>query len=468
MNKDSINRIKPENFFLLVSVLFFFLWQFIFPPFEAPDETDHYLRAYMISEGHFIAENNEAGELGAYFPESVIDMIRKTDRERIFEHPNEKQYLSALMDASKIYLSEPRNDMFCSTAAMGLYSPIVYLPQVIGITCGRICNMPILYGYYLARLANIIIYLLFAYFSIKIIPFLKFSLLTICLLPITIQEVSSVAADGPVIGICILAISYIFYLAYSPEVNYIKPKNIIYIGLLFIAISLAKSAYIPLCFLYFLIPAQKFYSSCWRWKYGVILIFSSIITWSAWSLSFLMIEIPPFATRYGANIIPSEQMSYIYQNPSFFVIRCFYTIPLDVLRAFVLGCSDIIKPIFFILPYSLLMFMPVFDQNDMNKINLVEKKRMQSLFIFFIFIILFIIIHLSIFITWPQPIDDIINGVHGRYFIPFIILLIVVFSQNLIYTRFIKDINEFSYVYYISIPIMLFFCSFWIWQRYYG
>ena len=248
----NLQNVKPEKAFLVISSFFLLVWQVVFPPFEAPDEPNHYLRAYMISEGNWIAQNDPEGHIGAYFPYEVLQTIDWTERNRIFEHPEQKQKLSDIRMAATIHLTDDSNRVFRSTAAMSIYSPAVYVPQSLGIFLGRLCHLPILYGYQLAKIGNSILFLCLSYFAIKKIPILKYSLLTICLLPITLQEASSVAADSTVIAVCLAFIAYIFFLSYDKSVLNITKQNIIIVGVLMSIIALAKTAYLPLCLLYFL------------------------------------------------------------------------------------------------------------------------------------------------------------------------------------------------------------------------
>ena len=49
------------------------LWVALIPPFQSPDEPNHFFRAWQISEGHFFPEKTADRRLGGVLPESVVE-----------------------------------------------------------------------------------------------------------------------------------------------------------------------------------------------------------------------------------------------------------------------------------------------------------------------------------------------------------------------------------------------------------
>ena len=114
---------------------------------------------------------------------------------------------------------------------------------------------------YLGRLSNFIFYIILIYFSLKILPFKKFGALFILLVPMAIQQNSSLSADVMINSCSFLFISYILYLKYSdksPKKLEVKHKLLLFS--LALIISLSKIVYFPICLLLFLIPKEKFSS----------------------------------------------------------------------------------------------------------------------------------------------------------------------------------------------------------------
>ena len=62
------------------SILFAFVYVLLVPPFQSPDEPNHFFRAWQISEGHIFPEkqemgdnDNESGPVEENEPESAVD-----------------------------------------------------------------------------------------------------------------------------------------------------------------------------------------------------------------------------------------------------------------------------------------------------------------------------------------------------------------------------------------------------------
>ena len=65
-----LNKIAPQRFFLLTALTFGLLVIFITPPFQVPDEINHFYRAWQLSEGQFLPVKNDA-RVGGFIPKSV-------------------------------------------------------------------------------------------------------------------------------------------------------------------------------------------------------------------------------------------------------------------------------------------------------------------------------------------------------------------------------------------------------------
>src|SRR5215471_11761173 len=116
----------PEKIFLIFSLLFGFLFLILTPPFQAPDEDIHFLRAYQFSEGHLFGGNS---------PESITRSIAQF--QNLPHHPEKKVGFSDIHQLLNLPLKNNiTSDYFSNTL-----SPLAYVPQVLGITLGRILNL---------------------------------------------------------------------------------------------------------------------------------------------------------------------------------------------------------------------------------------------------------------------------------------------------------------------------------------
>jgi uncharacterized membrane protein len=189
---------RPEHVVVSLGLIFGLLSAGITPPMQAPDETEHFYRAYQISEGTLIplkiGEPKPGGSTGGYLPEA-LEVVESFNPLR--HHPDRKivamvATLRRLM-ATTIESDQRRFFVFSNTAA---YSPIPYLPQAAGIAFGRLfTGSPIVLSY-LARTANLLAWLAMVALAIRTIPILKWSLVAVALTPMSLFLAASASADA--------------------------------------------------------------------------------------------------------------------------------------------------------------------------------------------------------------------------------------------------------------------------------
>ena len=63
----------PETKFLKIGLVFGLLFVFIVPPFQVPDEFDHFFKAYLVSKGNFVTPVRENGSTYVKIPKALQD-----------------------------------------------------------------------------------------------------------------------------------------------------------------------------------------------------------------------------------------------------------------------------------------------------------------------------------------------------------------------------------------------------------
>ena len=173
---------KLEKIFLYMVIPIGLLYIFIIPLGRAPDENTHFYRSYEISMGNLIAKKDKMKQGGDYLPENINQIFGDSTK-----YKDEVKNGNIKASNKKKFVSFPNTSM---------YSFITYFPQVLGITLGRMLNLPILWIAFLGRITNFLVWITLMYFSIKLIPFKKLSLLIIMFLPMMLQEAVSLSADA--------------------------------------------------------------------------------------------------------------------------------------------------------------------------------------------------------------------------------------------------------------------------------
>ena len=403
-------KLKLEKIFL-VSLLIIGVSYFIFlPPMEVPDEGAHYIRAYEISKGFMTYNKTVTNQIGNYLPVEVgISSARITS-------------YSELID--KFNIKTSGKEHFFSTSALH-YFPISYFPQSLGMFLGRLIHIPIYAEIYLGKLFILLFFVFLMYFSIKYIPFKKMTIYFLCFLPMVFQQTISLSADSVLIISSLAFISAVLYFKYSNK-NIISIKECILLFLLSLLVAMSKSLYIFIFLLIFTIPKEKF-------KYNKYLTIFSIL--------FFILIIYVLWSRNISGYISSAnnfdlKKEYILNNPIGYLgiflntIKVKFNFYLATLIGKYLAWLDI--PINDFVYYSILLLILIFIVFDSDR----RIKLDLNIISFIIVCIVYTLILTGLYVTWTPIEYDFIEGVQGRYFLPIIFLVFILFNFD-----YFKHIN---------------------------
>ena len=177
---------------------------FLTPPFQVPDEPQHFYRAYQLSELRLISsiDDNRGGDV---LPSSLIDLSSHylSTRDIHADRSVRKQQFSALVDGSRIPL-DPAHREFIDFTGAAFYSPLPYLPQAAAIGTGRSFGWNPLALLYFARFVNAIAAVLLLSMAVQITPIAKPAFMVAGLLPMSAYLFGSVSADAMLIGTAFL------------------------------------------------------------------------------------------------------------------------------------------------------------------------------------------------------------------------------------------------------------------------
>lgn len=436
--KQITRKIKPEKAFLLVGIIGGIIFLFLTPPFQVPDEYNHFYRAYQISEGNLIKPIINDFYNG-FLPKSLTIICSRNNH--IPFHPENKQKISDIVSAIKIPLNPGKRHFvfFGNTAS---YSPINYIATSIAMLLGRLFHLPPIILMYLGRLFNLVVWILLIYLSIKIIPFFKWFLFLLALIPMSLFQAASLSPDSISNALCFFLLAFFLKCSYN-ENKKIESKDILLFFLLFIFISLLKSGvYLPLTLFIFLIPKEKFGSNK---RYLLIIISLFLVSIGIGLVWFSLIKVAvniPFHEGIEINHF-NDQLVFILNNPfqyTLILLRTFWVNHLHILKEFigVLGWLDTPLPNLLIFTYfAFLLFIASMDKDSNIKINIAHK-----LFILFMLIVSVLLILSSQWLVWTPLGNPIVIGIQGRYFIPCSMLFFLLFYN----TKFKLNINHFNLI----------------------
>ena len=282
---------KPENLFLLLSLILCPLYLFCVPVFQVPDEVNHYVRAYGIVHGYFLSP--EGGNIP--IPDNLIPYEWYTYSPFIlWKHFNMQ--------------INPAGSIMHNNVNMALYSPVSYVFQVLGIGIADLfCNntyLLVLAG----SIANMAGCTLLLYYGVKYIPYGKEVIVFISLLPMALQERASLSVDAITYAAVVAGLSFCLYMrSRKTKMNW---REMMVMFMLIALVSSCKVVYFPASFLILLIPREGFGSKKKEW----LLKAAGMVEIAVCSMGWLLIAKNYLGnTRAGGDI--AEKIQFILKNP---------------------------------------------------------------------------------------------------------------------------------------------------------
>ena len=335
--------------------------------------------------------------------------------------------------------------------------PLVYIAPALGIISSKIFAhvlgikmVSTVYMLYFARIFSLILAIFLTACAIKITPVMKKTFLVVSLIPMTLFLNSMVSYDSVLIPSSLLALAIILDVSYSKKK--IETKDIIILSLIGTVLLNVKTVYFLLYILMFIIPVKKFGNKKDKIKtalkiVGLILLLT------------LIIQMPTYLHNLvKTDSLAKQQLSFILINPfKYFGIllqsivgqRSFYIN--TTIGSF--GLIDTYLPIAVLPLIAINLLILGIAEGSIEKIKIGKWMK--------IFVIIFVIfctigIYTALYIVWtPQIAGKIgsneITGVQGRYFLPLIMPLLLLFCNIRIKdNKFFKIVRDN----YLLIPII--------------
>lgn len=425
---------KPiEKQFLFLAIVLGSLFVILLPPGQSPDEITHFRRIYGISDGVLIPtkEVNSVGAIGSSLP-SNTDAI------------NELQTLkhgvyTVVVDELDEKNGELKDQAYTSAA---LYNPICYIPQVLAALVGKLFGMSIMGMAYLMSIFNFILWAVLIYYAIKVIPKFKSIVAFIALLPITLQEATSISPDAITIGLSVFMVAYILYLAYG-KVSKLEKKHYVILALCALVIGFCKIVYLPLILLMIVIPKEKFITTKRKWVFlGILFGVVAII-----NLIWLMVS-SRYLVEYRDGVDSGAQLMGIIKNPLRYIVVMLSTVNVagqewvgNILGVTFGSFTFNLPQLLFLIAFTFAILL--FAQRD----EALKLGKYDKWCFIGVFVIIFVLILTSLYLQWTPQGASVVEGIQGRYFLPILLLLPVMLCRRA-KTKVPKTISEPLVLYY--------------------
>ena len=403
-------KIQFYKYVFIFFVLLGSITLFVQPILNVPDEVAHFARAELMSRGEVCISPDE--EMHTTI-QSIVDLGN---------------------DYSKTYLqSEVKGEEIDYTwtdiphvAASNL--PLMYIPQTMGIVLAKLLRLDVIWLLWLARFFNMLFYSICCSLAIKIAPKLQMLIFFVAALPMSMQQAASCSPDVMINGMAFLLVAMFLRLYCKKQESISGKEESIFFALSFIS-TLSKVTNIFLAGLILLVPCAKFKSKKRAYIIKISLVVSVTIVAGAYYLyttTFVPnLEQAAYLQSIGAD--SAGQIHYILGN-----FRDWFQ---DFGAALIYQASEYISSLNFygwieysypiLTPIMLVLFGKMCCQEQGLGLKMFDK--------FLIFLMvggIYFSTCFELYLSWSPVGSASIGGVQGRYFIPLICLLFLLFSTE--------------------------------------
>ncbi|QYX25938.1 DUF2142 domain-containing protein [[Clostridium] scindens] len=423
-----IKKFKTENIFLVMVLGIGLTYILIFPTGTVPDGRTHFASTYSESSKLLGLENIDSNGNAILYEEGYS----------LYTHPNKSSYIDLYEDWDAPNTHTEESLKAASVIDRGL---IFYLPQILGITLARILSLNAFSVMIFGRVFSLFTYAFVIRYAIKLMPFGKMVIYLTSLLPMTLELGTSYSYDSFLITLSFFTIAYNFYLIYTKEK--VQIADWVVLSCLCIILSAIKIVYIFIPMMCLLINNAK----CIRKKTSCIIVaLAGIISVGATQLS-RMLGILNGGNTIGIGsegAVSHYTLGHIVKNP-LKTLWIFYSTleeKIDFYFSSMLGANlgwlDIQIPIVIAIGFFLLILLSAIKTE--KDVLLIDSS--QRVFYIAICILMFFAILTVLMLDYTQLGGKVVEGVQGRYFLPFLpIFAIGIMRNNTVVLK--KSLNDF-------------------------
>lgn len=425
---------ETHYLFAVLALIFGVTFVKIVPPFWGIDETSHFARVYQLAHGDITTDKSQT-HYGGTVPSDLVDLINYSKGD-LLDNKGVGFVSRKDVDSVKVYKQltakkfSKQQKQFLWTAS---YSPIAYTGSLAGTIVADTLNASVGHTIFLARLGGLLLYIAIIWAAIWLLrrSRLKWLIFLVALFPSSIFQASVVTADNMIISLSLLFIALFIRLVQAKDT--LKNTKLIYaMAVVAILMPLVKLNYILLSLAFLLIPNRLFKSTK---KATLIKTATSLIAAGLGLLWTSLMDTtgnPPISQRPdNAKLFPAQQLILVSHHPLYFIDAAIRTGIIDIdyylqsMTAF-MGWNWVGIPYTFIFVLWLGIFLAaMFAKNEL--IAMRKKLLVLGALIAAGVIGIFGVFYLT-YSTLASPEVD---GVQGRYFIPFLVPAVMLMASFL-------------------------------------
>lgn len=410
-------RAELEQVFLLVVPALAVLYMIVLPPYLVPDEIQHFNKAYAISNTI----------LGVDEPEEWYLMQMRTGDAAFANQIEITREYYDFVYGDALFATEEEKALV-SVDRIDMKPPCYYVLSGVGLTVGRLLGLNSVWTYQLARLMNLIFYVALAWLAIRLMPFGKVLVLLFSLLPMTLQQVMSVSYDSILFALSLLAIALTLHLAWSERVD---RKKALVLGSVLFLICLAKHhAYIAMALLPLIIVFKRKPLTDETWKKVKRAGLVACAAFAVLALAvYIVVDIPYTPGTHILAYTGTEGVSlaYLWNYPQKLFSLLYFTLYLKADHYFyttiggLLGWLNIpVLEVICIGMFVVLLIGALRVGTEERRVTSIDRNLMLL-----IAVLCFCCCVGGMALNWTPLTAASIEGVQGRYFLPFLLLLLL-------------------------------------------
>jgi uncharacterized membrane protein len=293
---------RPEVVFAAIALVAGVLLTFAMPPGAAPDESRHLSRVYVVSEGFFGVPGMKPPRIE--IPKSIPGLHRAIQGD---DHRHPPRRTIGEMAA---FLAQPLDsEQRVGIASAGAYTPIVYLPHLVGVAPGRWLGLSPAALVYLGRITSLLAWIALTALAIRLAPARQWTLVLLALTPMSIASAASISGD-PMTNAATLLFSVFVLRAICGSGALTRNELLALLGTA-LFVGVAKPGYWPLALATLAIPPARAGGRLRQLAISAGLSAAIVLPSVAWlAYAQLSAPAPPIA-----NSDPAAQLRFVLGHP---------------------------------------------------------------------------------------------------------------------------------------------------------
>lgn len=416
--------------FLVIAIIFGVCFAKFTPPLWGLDEPAHFDRVYQISHGHFFptknAKNSDVvpsnlASLDAYVVGDLVDNATGGVFNRR-DVRNEDAYIK--------YNHQHFSQQTVQSPITSGYSPIAYAGPVLGTVAANLFDLNMGHTILLARLGSLVVYSLLIVGAIWLLrnSKAKWLFMVVALFPTSLFQGSVISADGVLIGASMLFLATLIRLIKNDSSDKVERNLLVVLGATALILPLIKLNYIFLSAGILLVPADAFgrLNAISKWlkmaAVGLAGLFGVV-----WVL-LMGVSDGPSQRPDGQAVSATLQLTNVISHPFHFVeacVRSFLQAGDMYLRTMTtqIGWNYIDPPLFITFLVCIAVIIAgLYAKDELKRYS--KQMILLSLSVLLGGLSIFGVLYLAFSPVGSATVD----GIQGRYFLPFLIPIVILIA----------------------------------------